>query len=41
MEDRQAAAEKHKIDGNKHFEYKKYHWAINRYTDGILLSVII
>ncbi|CAG9535303.1 unnamed protein product [Cercopithifilaria johnstoni] len=35
LEDRRAVAEKHKIDGNKHFEYKKYHWAINRYTDGI------
>ncbi|KAL3993683.1 TPR repeat family protein [Acanthocheilonema viteae] len=35
LEDRRATAEKYKIDGNKHFEYKKYHWAINRYTDGI------
>ncbi|VDM93353.1 unnamed protein product [Onchocerca ochengi] len=34
-EDRRATAERHKIDGNKHFKYKKYHWAINRYTDGI------
>ncbi|EFO17429.2 hypothetical protein LOAG_11070 [Loa loa] len=35
LEDRQASAERHKIDGNKHFKYRKYHWAINRYTDGI------
>uniref|UniRef100_A0A0R3S4L7 Wheel domain-containing protein n=1 Tax=Elaeophora elaphi TaxID=1147741 RepID=A0A0R3S4L7_9BILA len=35
LEDRRAIAEKHKIDGNKHFKYEKYHWAINRYTDGI------
>ncbi|KAK6102853.1 TPR repeat family protein [Brugia pahangi] len=35
LEDRRAVAEKHKLDGNKHYKYKKYHWAINRYTDGI------
>uniref|UniRef100_A0A915PVA5 Cns1/TTC4 wheel domain-containing protein n=1 Tax=Setaria digitata TaxID=48799 RepID=A0A915PVA5_9BILA len=35
LEDRRAAAERHKTDGNKYFKCKKYHWAINRYTDGI------
>ncbi|VDN07479.1 unnamed protein product [Thelazia callipaeda] len=32
---RKANAEQHKIDGNRHFKFMKYKWAIVRYTDGI------
>ncbi|CAI4225771.1 unnamed protein product [Auanema sp. JU1783] len=35
IEDLQATAEKNKNEGNKHFGFKKYRWAIDCYTTGI------
>ncbi|KAL6733784.1 hypothetical protein Aduo_004404 [Ancylostoma duodenale] len=34
-EDKQLNAERHKKEGNKHFELKKYRWATDCYTEGI------
>lgn len=34
-EDRQASAERHRQEGNKHFKFKKYRWATDCYTEGI------
>ena len=33
-EDKQLTAERHKNEGNKHFQYKKYRWATDCYTEG-------
>ncbi|CAI5441489.1 unnamed protein product [Caenorhabditis angaria] len=34
-EDLQMNAEHHKNEGNKHFKFKKYRWAIDAYTNGL------
>ncbi|KAH7701463.1 Protein C17G10.2 [Aphelenchoides avenae] len=34
-EDRVEQAERHKNEGNKHFKFKKYRWAIDAYTNGL------
>ncbi|KHJ76891.1 hypothetical protein OESDEN_23489, partial [Oesophagostomum dentatum] len=38
-EDKQLTAERHKQEGNKHFQYKKYRWATDCYTEGKDYSV--
>jgi len=38
-EDIMETATNHKEEGNKHFKFKKYRWAISAYTEGIKLKV--
>jgi hypothetical protein len=37
-EDRNSQAERHKTEGNKHFKFKKYRWAIDAYTQGMKVN---
>lgn len=37
-EDIMETANNHKEEGNKHFKFKKYRWAISAYTEGEVLK---